>query len=264
MPAPDGRPRLLILGGTGEARALAAALAEAGDIDFVTALAGRTSAVAGLPGHVRRGGFGGATGLAAYLAAEAIDLVVDATHPFATQISAHAVVACEQSGVERLVLDRPAWRPTAGDRWTEVATLAEAASLLPRYGRRVFLTIGRQGLAAFATGDDLWFLARVAEPPDAPLPLGDCRVIAARGPFDVAAERRLLEENAIDVLVCKASGGTATDGKLIAARALDLPVIMIRRPPPPPGPRVTGVGAALDAVRTMLDALPCREETPVS
>jgi precorrin-6A/cobalt-precorrin-6A reductase len=163
--------------------------------------------------------------------------------------------------VPRLVLARPAWRPVAGDVWIEVADLAEAAMVLPRYGRRAFVTTGRRDLDAFAALDEMWFLVRLVDMPDAPLPLPDCRVVAARGPFGVAEERRLLEAHAIDVLVCKASGGAATAAKLVAARALGLPVIMIGRPPPPPGRVVADIEAALDAIRAALDASRAARET---
>lgn len=255
MPVPEHR--VLILGGTGEARALAGRLA-AGvpglpPLDIVSALAGRTRAAMPLPGRVRVGGFGGADGLAAYLRDERIELVIDATHPFATQISANAAAACKAAGVPRLALARLAWQAQPGDIWIEVADAAEAAQVLPRYGRRVFLSTGRRELAAFAALDEMWFLVRLVDPPEAPLPLPDCRVVTGRGPFDAAAERRLLMVNDIDVLVCKASGGAATAAKLAAARDLGLPVVMIRRPAPPPGPVVADVGAAIDALRAALD-----------
>jgi precorrin-6A/cobalt-precorrin-6A reductase len=252
MPAPDGRKRLLILGGTGEARALAEALADDG-IDLVNSLAGSTRSAAALPGRLRVGGFGGAAGLAAYLAAEAIDLVVDATHPFSTTISANAASACAAAAVPRLALTRSEWRAGPGDRWIAAADAAEAAMLLPRHGRRAFLAIGRRELAAFAHLDEMWFLVRLVDVPETALPLPDCQVVAARGPFGVVAERRLLEEHAIDAIVCKASGGTASAAKLAAARVLGLPVVMLRRPPPPPAPTVAGLDAALAAIRAALD-----------
>ena len=266
MPAPETVRRLLILGGTGEARLLAERLAAGAPglppLDVVTALAGRTRTAAALPGRIRVGGFGGAGGLAAYLAAEAIDIVIDATHPFAVQMSANAAAACSAAGVARLVLTRPAWNARAGDRWIEVDDAATAAAALPHHGSRAFLSTGRRDLDAFAGCRGVWFLVRLVDRPDAPLPLGDYRVVAARGPFDAADERALLEEHAIDVLVCKASGGVATAAKLTAARALGLPVVMIRRPPSPPGPAAGDVDAAIAALRGMLDELAIGYDTP--
>lgn len=264
MAISGGTKRILILGGTGEARALAGALVERGGIDVVTSLAGRTRDVAVLPGRVRVGGFGGAEKLADWLRAEAIDLVVDATHPFATTISAGAVLACTAAGVARLMLVRPPWTAGPGDRWIEAESFGEAASLLPRYGRRVFLTIGRQGFDAFASLEDMWFLVRVAEADGGPVPLPDCQIVAARGPFETAAEETLMREHRIDVLVCKASGGNATGGKLAAARALGLPVVMLRRPPPPPGPSAHSVAEALDMTVAMLDGCGTGDNTPSS
>ncbi|MGE0256410.1 MAG: cobalt-precorrin-6A reductase [Alphaproteobacteria bacterium] len=241
-------PSLLLLGGTGEAVALAADLAAAFGprLRVISSLAGRTRDPRLPPGEVRVGGFGGAAALADFLRANAIDAVIDATHPFAAAISANAADACRAAGVPCLVLRRPAWSARPGDRWHEAADAAAAATLLPSLGRRAFLTIGPRDLAPFAALDRMWFLVRQVDPPAAPLPLRNGAVVVGRGPFAEAAERRLLVEHAIDVLVTRASGGAATVGKLDAARALGLPVVMIRRPPPPPGPSVT---APAEAVR---------------
>jgi precorrin-6A/cobalt-precorrin-6A reductase len=192
---------------------------------------------------VRVGGFGGAEGLARFLAERRIDRVIDATHPFAAQIGAHAEQACREARVPRLRLLRPPWTREPGDHWIEVADLAEAARRLPELGRRAFLTVGHQDLGAFA-GLDLWFLVRTIEP------LGRSSLrraewIAGRGPFGLEDEVALLRAHAIDVLVSKASGGSATYAKLVAARQLGLPVVMVRRPPPPPGPVAHSVAAAL-------------------
>jgi precorrin-6A/cobalt-precorrin-6A reductase len=268
MPGPDGQPRLLILGGTGEARALAGRLV-AGvpglpPLDVVTSLAGRTQAPAALPGRVQVGGFGGAAGLAGWLRAHAVDVVVDATHPFAAQISAHAVEACAAAGVARLALVRPGWQARPDDRWIEVADLAEAARRLLRHGSRVFLSTGRRDLDAFAGLDAIWFLIRLVDRPDTSLPLARYAIVTGRGPFGVAAERALFVEHRIDALVCKASGGDATAAKLTAARELGLPVMMIRRPPPPPGPSVETVDKAIAVIRTMLDAPLAAHDTAAS
>jgi precorrin-6A/cobalt-precorrin-6A reductase len=235
--------KLLILGGTAEAVELAGACAARPGLEVISSLAGRTRAPGLPPGEVRIGGFGGAGGLARFLAERGIDRVIDATHPFAVQIGAHAEQACREVGIPRLRLLRPPWTREPGDNWIEVADLAEAARRLPALGRRVFLTVGHQDLGAFA-GLDLWFLVRTIEPPDL-LPLRHGRWLAGRGPFAVENELGLLRAHAIDVLVTKASGGAATYAKLAAARQLGLPVVMVRRPPPPPGPMVDSVGAAL-------------------
>ena len=234
---------MLILGGTAEAVKLARACAERSEVEAISSLAGRTRAPGLPPGEVRIGGFGGPGGLARFLTERAIDRVIDATHPFAVQIGAHAELACRDVGVPRLRLLRPPWTREPGDHWIEVAGLAEAAQRLPGLGRRIFLTVGHQDLEAFA-GVDLWFLVRTIEPPGV-LPLRQGQWLAGRGPFGVEDELALLRTHAIDVLVTKASGGDATYAKLAAARQLGLPVVMVRRPPPPPGPVVNSVQAAL-------------------
>jgi precorrin-6A/cobalt-precorrin-6A reductase len=157
--------------------------------------------------------------------------VVDATHPFAVRISAHASAACAASGRKLLRLERPGWRQEAGDRWLEVATFAQAADLLAQIGGRAFLTIGRQSLNAFQGLDHVWKLVRLIAPPAEILPLGPYELVLGRGPFTIEAERHLLARHRISVLVTKASGGAGTEAKLIASRLAGIPVIMIRRPP---------------------------------
>jgi precorrin-6A/cobalt-precorrin-6A reductase len=249
MPHRDqvGPRRLLILGGTAEAAALAHAAVErfAGGLDVTTALAGRTEEPGRLPGRVRIGGFGGPEGLAAYLADAGIELLIDATHPFADQIARHARLASERAGVDRLVLERPPWHRHALDRWIEVDDVAGVASAVARVGRRCFLTMGSGELAAFAGVTDVHFVVRLVDPPKQPLPLASYEVVLGRGPFVLAGERDLLRRHAIDVLAAKASGGTATEAKLVAAREAGLPVVMLRRPKPEPGPCVSTVEAAL-------------------
>ncbi|HEV2547398.1 MAG TPA: cobalt-precorrin-6A reductase [Stellaceae bacterium] len=247
MSSPERRAHLLILGGTGEAAALAAAaLARYGDQLLVTSsLAGTTRAPTPLPGCVRVGGFGGAAGLADYLTAAAVEMVIDATHPFAARISAHAQQACVALGVPRLVLRRPEWTRHPGDRWIEVESAAAAAARLPALGQRAWLTIGARELDAFAELSGIHFLIRTIDPPAHPPPLASYEIIAGRGPFTLASERHILERHAIDVLVARASGGAATEAKLVAARELGLPVLMLRRPPAPCGPSVTSVEDAL-------------------
>lgn len=245
--------QLLILGGTAEARQLAEAATARfrAALAVTTSLAGRTQAAAPVAGSVRRGGFGGATGLRDYLRAARIDLVIDATHPFAAQISNSAQAACRDAAVPLLALTRPPWRPAPGDRWIEVDSAAAAAALLPARGKRVFLTIGRRDLDAFAGIAGVYFLVRLIEPPPAPLPL-DCGLIFGRGPFALAQERIIIERHAIDLLVTKASGGAATAAKLAAARAVGIPVVMLRRPDDSGGASVERVE---DAVKWLEDRL---------
>ena len=238
--------RVLILGGTEEARALAAALAGGGIAEPVTALAGRTAEPAAVAGAVRVGGFGGPAGLAHHLGDAGYAALVDATHPFARQISAHAAEAARSAGVPRLALVRPAWEPREGDRWIEVADEAAAAAVLGGLGlpgdSAVFLALGRQRVAAFAEVPGLRFVLRTVDPIRPPWP--GCRTVVGRGPFDAPAERALLEAEGVAAMVCRNSGGGSGRAKLDAARALGLPVVMIRRPPPPEPPVVESVAEA--------------------
>ncbi len=262
MPDREGgaKRRLLILGGTPEAARLAQGAVEkfADKLEVISSLAGRTSNPAPLPGSVRRGGFGGAGGLADYLAEEKIDVVIDATHPFAARISAHGREACEAKGVLRLTLLRPPWQREAGDDWVEAGGIEDAARALKAStapGGRVFLTTGPGSLAPFAALDDRRFLVRLIEPPKAPLGLSDYETVIGRGPFTVAGERALMAEKRIEVLVSKLAGGGATYAKIIAARQLSLPVIMIRRPAPEPGMSVETAEAALDWLGSAMEDL---------
>jgi precorrin-6A/cobalt-precorrin-6A reductase len=236
---------ILILGGTAEARHLAAALDPLPDVSVVSSLAGRTSAPLLPPGRVRIGGFGGPAGLSVFLRAERISAVIDATHPFAAVISANAVTAAAGAGVPLLVLRRPGWTAREGDDWRRVPTVADAATALPGIGRRALLTTGRQTLAAFAALDEVWFLVRAVEPPAPPFP-ARMTVILDRGPFTRDGERALIEAHAVDVVVTKDSGSPSTAAKLDAARDLGLPVLMVDRPPVPPG---------AEAVPTVPDAV---------
>jgi precorrin-6A/cobalt-precorrin-6A reductase len=245
--------RLLILGGTAEAAALAAAAIERfGDrLEVISSFAGRVDGIRPPPGRIRIGGFGGPQGLAHYLKSEAIDLVVDATHPFAREISLNVRLAAEQTGGRRLVLWRPPWPRHPLDRWIEVDGIDGAARALRHLGRRVWLTVGAGELQPFADLDDRWFLVRLVEARGA-LPLADHTLIEGRGPFPLEAERALIRQHRIDVLVTKASGGAATYAKIEAAREADLPVVMVRRPLPEPGERVDSIDAALDWISTYL------------
>ncbi len=233
--------RVLVLGGTGEARRLATALVERGD-DVLSSLAGRVADPVLPPGRVRVGGFGGVEGLAQALAE--VDAVIDATHPFAAAMTANAAAACAATGTPLLRLQRPGWTAEPGDDWRWVGDLAEAAAAVAGAGS-VFVTTGRKDLAAFAglTGA---VLVRSVDPPEPPLP-ARCTVVLARGPFTVEEETALMREHGVEVLVTKDSGGGMTAAKLTAARELGVPVVLVRRPPPPPGvPVAATVEKALD------------------
>lgn len=241
--------RLLILGGTAEAVELAerAAARFGPALEITSALAGRTTRPRRPVGRVRVGGFGGVEGLAGFLREARIDLLIDATHPFAAQISRHAVEACAIAGVARLALVRPRWQSVPGDRWRLVPSNQAAAEAIREAGaRRVFLTIGGRGLEPFARLAGVFFLVRMIEPPARPPPMVDHRVLLARGPFSVEAERTLMEAARVEMLVSRASGGSATEPKLVAARDLGLPVVLIERPPAPPGDAAQSVAAALE------------------
>ncbi|HEY2833252.1 MAG TPA: cobalt-precorrin-6A reductase [Sporichthyaceae bacterium] len=229
---------LLILGGTGEARTLAAAVIIGSNRRVVSSLAGRVSDPLLPAGEVRLGGFGGPDGLAAWMRAESVTAVVDATHPFAARISASAVVATRLVGTPLLVLRRPGWQAEPGDDWTRVADVPAAAAALMERDGPVFLTTGRGGLAHFANLPHR-FVIRTVDPPDPPLP-ADAVLVCSRGPYRPAGERALLAEHGIRVLVTKDSGGEMTSAKLTAARELGVPVVMVDRPPLP-DPNVAAV-----------------------
>jgi precorrin-6A/cobalt-precorrin-6A reductase len=227
-------PRVLILGGTTEARRLAEQLAGRPDLEVVSSLAGRV-ANPGMPvGQVRVGGFGGAEALASWIQAHGIRAVIDATHPFAATISRNAAAAADATHVPLLALRRAAWVPDVDDRWHEVASLAEAALMLPALGRRHFLTIGRQGVSAFADVSGGWFLVRCVDPPQEPTP-PQMELLLDRGPYSLAGEVALMRTRRIETVITKNSGGQATAAKLVGARELGLPVVMVNRPPTPVG-----------------------------
>ncbi|MET7521248.1 cobalt-precorrin-6A reductase [Streptomyces sp. NPDC005248] len=227
---------VLVLGGTTEARRLAGSLAGAlpAGARVTSSLAGRVASPKLPPGEVRVGGFGGADGLAEWLRTHRVDALIDATHPFAGTISFHAASAAAAAHVPLLALRRPGWVPVDGDRWHPVGSLDEAAAALPTLGRRVFLTTGRMGLAAFAGLDSLWFLMRSVDAPEGPCP-AQMEVLLDRGPFTLDGERELIRRHRLDVLVTKDSGGDATAPKLAAAREAGIPVVVVRRPPVPEG-----------------------------
>lgn len=249
--------RLLILGGTSDAAELAGEVLGRyrHRLTVVSSLAGRTEIPGDIPGQVRVGGFGGVEGLVQYLRDEKIDFVIDATHPFAAAMSRHAALACSQTGVPRLILQRPDWPLTAGERRMPVPDMARAVDKLRAIGaRRIFVTSGAKGLAALADLTEAWLLVRLIEPPAEPLPLAHYALIFARGPFTELGERALMEENGIDALLTKDSGGAATYGKIIAARDLGIPVIIIDRPASESTNAVDNIEAALDWLEGRLKA----------
>lgn len=266
-----GPTTVLVLGGTTEARELAERLVDRTDdpadsygLRVVTSLAGRLEDPRLPAGEVRSGGFGGVDALAAWLRAHAPVVVVDATHPFATRISDHALAAAATTGTPLLRLTRPGWVARPGDRWLRVPHVAAAADLLPTLGIRPLLTTGRRDLAAFIEHPScgrLDLLVRCVEHPTVSLPLG-VTVLVDRGPFTLAGERALMADRGVDVLVTRDSGGESTRAKLDAAHELGLPVVMVDRPPPPPPPAavptlltVPTVSTVEEAERWVLDSL---------
>ena len=253
-PALGRAHRVLILGGTGEASRLAAHLSAHSsrrrDLAVITSLAGRVEHPTMPAGIVRVGGFGGLRGLIAFLEGESIDIVIDATHPFAAQISNHADPACKHTGVPLIALERPAWTPQPGDRWLQVPDVQSAASLLNSPDQRALLSVGRQELGAFSACRDAWFLVRAIDRPTVPLPRRS-RLILSRGPFYLDEERRLLQEEGITHIVSKNSGGAATYPKIEAARELGIAVIMVERP----ATERTNACADLDRVYARLEEL---------
>jgi len=236
---------VLILGGTTEARRLAERLSIRRDLAITLSLAGRTNNPVPHPVPLRIGGFGGADGLAAHLTAARIDRLIDATHPYAAVMSGNAARAADISGVPLLALRRPAWTAVAGDRWTEVADTRAAAQALGAAPRSIFLALGRNEIAAFETAPQHRYLVRSVDPVDPPLAVPHAAYIQARGPFREADERGLLAAHAIDVVVAKNSGGAAAYGKIAAARALGIAVVLLRRPALPDVRAVTTIDEAV-------------------
>jgi precorrin-6A/cobalt-precorrin-6A reductase len=238
--------KLLILGGTTESSALARALEHDARFAAVLSLAGATKNPATPPIPFRVGGFGGVKGLADYLAANRIDLLIDATHPFADKMKRNAAEAARIAGVPILAIRRPAWTPEPGDDWTAVPDMEAAATALGERRKRVLLTIGQKELAPFKAHPQHAYVVRTVDAPDPDSLPSDADVITARGPFAEAGERRLLSDRGIEAIVTKNSGGTATQAKLAAARALNIPVIMVARPAVPEVEAVETAEAALD------------------
>jgi precorrin-6A/cobalt-precorrin-6A reductase len=244
--------RLLVLGGTADARTLAAELHGRPDCEAVYALAGRTSQPSLPPGRVRVGGFGGADGLADYLRAERIDTVIDATHPFAPQISEHAAQATRTADVRLIALRRRPWTARPGDQWTHVPDLPEAARRAAAFpdDACVFITTGRQGLEHYAADTRHPYVIRTVDPPVGPIPPRHT-VVLDRGPYTVDAESELMERYDVRLLVTKNSGGSAVAAKLASARDRGIPVIMID----PPAPPTAELASSVSEVLALLDGI---------
>ncbi len=240
---------ILILGGTTEARLLAQALSDQTRFATTLSLAGRTRTPIAMPVAVRSGGFGGAEGLAAYLADNSINLLIDATHPYAARISANAAEASRIAGIPLVALRRNGWTEQAGDRWNHVESVEAAVSALGENPRRAFLALGRQELLPFEQAQHHTYTIRSVDPVEPPLSVPDAKYITARGPFRETDELALLSEHGINVIVSKNSGGSASYGKIAAARQLGIEVVMIRRPVLP---EVTSF-QSVDAVLAHLD-----------
>jgi precorrin-6A/cobalt-precorrin-6A reductase len=251
---------ILVLGGTTEARSLALELSSRADLGVTMSLAGRTKTPIRQPVPVRTGGFGGVAGLARYLIDHKISALIDATHPFATTMSAHALAAAGEVHTPLIVLRRPPWRAVRGDQWTEVADARAAARALGVEPLRVFLTVGRQEIVPFELAPQHYYLIRSVDPVDPPLAVPSADYIQARGPFHQPEEHALLLRHAIDVLVTKNSGGDAAYAKLAAARELGIRVVMLERPPDLP---CHAVGSISDVIAWLDHVLTSRIERGV-
>lgn len=227
-------PNLLILGGTQEATALGQRLADLG-VEATVSLAGRVARPRRQPLPVRVGGFGGAGGLARHIESRGVSHVIDATHPFAAQMSANAAMACAQTGTPLLAFTRPPWQAQCGDRWQPVPDIPSAAAALTAHTPvRVMLAIGRMHLAAFSCAPQHHYILRLVDPPQTPMPLPETTILVERGPFSERDDRALMQRHGVELVVSKNAGGGGAVSKITAARRLGLPVIMINRPPAPP------------------------------
>ncbi len=242
-----GRPRaILILGGTREASELARRLCRREDVRVISSLAGRTMKPLTGAGEWRIGGFGGVEGLSTYLHDEGVNTLIDATHPFAETMSLHAAEAASRTGIPLLTLLRPAWERRTGDSWIEVGALKDAAFALPE-GARAFLALGSQHIAAFAERTDAHFIVRMVDRPAKAPPLSSCELVIGRPGGTTASEIELFRSHSVTCVVSRNSGGGSYE-KIEAARELGIPVIMIARPAPPPGPTYATIDALLAAI----------------
>jgi precorrin-6A/cobalt-precorrin-6A reductase len=251
-------PRILILGGTTEARRLGERLATRDGLDVTLSLAGRTASPVAHAVPIRVGGFGGAAGLADYIVKERVDALIDATHPYANIISESAVAAARQTGVLFVALRRPPWTAIAGDRWTEASDTRAAVTVMGKESRSVFVALGRNELAPFTSAPQHRYLIRSVDPVDPPLPLPRVAYVTARGPFSEADDCALMAAHEIDVVIAKNSGGDAAYGKIAAARALGIEVILLRRPPVRDAPAIETVEDALAWLDHALTSTPAR------
>ncbi len=247
------RKRILILGGTGEARSLATYAVETlpNNVEIISSYAGRTVRMKEPPGTIREGGFGGTEGLKNFIRSGSIDLLIDATHPFATSISKHAAMASEATKCPRLILQRPGWALPLEARVINVNSMTDAAHWLKGCTQRVFLSTGSQELQAFSDLKNTWFLVRLITKPEIPLPLTKYKLVTDRPPFQKQAELTLLQENNIEYLVSKDSGGPVP-AKIWAATALDIPIILIRQPDLPTGSKTNDISEALAWIQERL------------
>jgi precorrin-6A/cobalt-precorrin-6A reductase len=236
--------RALILGGTGDANQLALALSRA-RIDAIYSYAGRTKIPLGHPVPTRIGGFGAGGGLAAFIAQENITHVIDATHPFAAEMSRNAVAACATTGTALIALERAPWARSTGDNWIEVPDIGAAVAALPKTPARVFLAIGRQHLAPFSAKPQHAYTLRLVDAPNGSLPLPDADIIISRGPFTLAGDLELMRSRGIEWVVARNAGGEGARAKIDAARELQLPVVMIARPDLPERKRTESVAEVL-------------------
>ncbi len=248
--------RILILGGTGDSARLIPQLVVLPNVEPIASLAGRTPT----PNitkvcQTRMGGFGGVDGLVNYLKTEKIDLLLDITHPFAAQISHNAAIAAQRVGIPRLLFCRPAWEKEEGDRWITAVDNNAAARLIPEIADRVFLTIGRQELGAFAEVKDCWFLMRMITPPSITMSRPPGELLLDQGPFNLENETKLLIHHRIGAIVSKNSGGSAAQAKIVAARHLGLPIIMIPRPELPDGEVISDLQAVIPWMQRQLRSI---------
>lgn len=250
-PRPNGAPKVLILGGSSDGFHAAELFVGRG-YDVTSSFAGRTKTRRSPVGLARVGGFGGVTGLAAYLAVEDVALVVDATHPFATRIKQNAAQACRESGAQLVHVMRAPWRPQAGDDWRVAPDVETAASITPRTVDPCFLTVGRMKMAPFAKRRDLRFVVRTVESAEPEFRHPHTVFINDRGPFTLEGERALFAERGFGSLVTANSGGGAAVAKLEVARERGVPVVLVDRPPPPEGHTVETVEEALEAALRLI------------